>query len=54
MMAIELVGGGTQWRAYCFRCDIGLNWYNDAYGKESACRFTARRNEALHPASKST
>lgn len=40
-MDIRLVGNGTQYRAYCPACDIGLNWWADDAGRASAERYTA-------------
>ncbi len=35
-MAVYLVGGGTQYRAYCEPCALGLNWWADDEGRVHA------------------
>lgn len=45
MMRLAEVAHGTQWRAYCPVCGVGLNWYTDPAGTAAAERFTAAHNQ---------
>ena len=43
-MELTKVAHGTQWRAYCPACDVGLNWHTDPAGTAAAERFTDNHN----------
>lgn len=43
-MEVTSVGGGTQYRAYCDFCQVGLNWWADGEGKDAAECYAARHN----------
>ena len=45
MMQLAKVAHGTQWRAYCPVCGVGLNWYTDPSGTAAAQRFTDHHNQ---------
>lgn len=44
-MGLSKVASGTQWRAWCPVCQVGLNWYTDPAGTAAATRFTENHNQ---------
>lgn len=44
MMEVRQVGDGSQYRAYCDDCGIGLNWWADDQGKDAADCYAENHN----------